>query len=297
MIHVPVSVRAERLGVLSVCLPAVPVEDLLEGLQRASTAVAYVLMTAANYTDIIERARRERPLELPAEIQWTQLPVQAYTCGEFAVAGQLVPAYEVGGDLFDYAVDHDSLTLTSTDAMGHGLDASVLGSLAVASLRNARRTGFELGDQVRCADNVLYGRYGGDRFVTALTMSARLDTGEVTVVNAGHPAPLLLRSDHVTELEIPAQLPMGMFLATSYEEHTLKLERGDRLLIISDGVLEARRPGGSEEYGRQRLEGALLATRTSSPAETVRQMVRLLQDYQGAEPRDDATIVCLDWMA
>ncbi len=297
LIHLPVSVRAERLGVLSVCLPAVPAGDLLDGLHRASTAVAYVLMTAANYTDIIERGRRDRPLELPAEIQWTQLPVQAYTCPEFAIAGQLVPAYQVGGDLFDYAVDHEDLTITATDAMGHGLNASVLGALAVAALRNARRTGYDLGDQIRTADNVLHGRYGGDQFVTALSMSVCLTTGHAKVVNAGHPAPFLLRGDHVSALEIPAQLPMGMFEATPYEEHELTLETGDRLLIVSDGVLEARSAENGEEYGQQRLEGALLATRTSSPAETVRQMVRLLQTYQDGEPRDDATILCLDWTA
>jgi serine phosphatase RsbU (regulator of sigma subunit) len=64
--------------------------------------LGYLLPAAHNDTDIVERARRERPLELPAEMQWSMLPIRAYSCDQFSsvsLAGQLVPAYEVGGDL------------------------------------------------------------------------------------------------------------------------------------------------------------------------------------------------------
>jgi serine phosphatase RsbU (regulator of sigma subunit) len=294
IVYVPISVRAERMGVLAVGLPAMPGADLLAGLGHAAVAMAYVLTSAGDYTDVIERARRERPLELPAEIQWTQLPVRAYSCPEFSVAGQLVPAYEVGGDLFDYALEPDELVVTVTDAMGHGINASTLGALAVGALRNARRTGLSLADQVRFADRVLYGQYGGDQFVTALAMSVRLDTGQAVLVNAGHPGLLRKRGDQISRIQLPAQLPMGMFEATRYREHAVTLQAGDRLVVVSDGVLEARGADG-QPYGEQRLEGAILATATAPPSEAVRQLVRLLQEYQNGDLRDDATLLCLDW--
>ena len=91
-------------------------------------------------------------MELPAEMQWSMLPVRAYSGGPVSLAGQLVPAYEVGGDLFGYAVQTDELFVTVIDAMRHGLRASLLGTLAVTTLRNARRTGLALAHQLRQAD-------------------------------------------------------------------------------------------------------------------------------------------------
>jgi len=112
----------------------------------------YLLPAAHNDTDIVERARRERPLELPAEMQWSMLPIGAYSCDQFSLVGQLDPAYDVGGDLFDYAAGTDELFVSVIDAMGHWPRASLLGTLAATTLRNARRTGLALADQLRQAD-------------------------------------------------------------------------------------------------------------------------------------------------
>lgn len=293
--HLPVSVRAERLGVLAVRLPALPTPAVLRGLEQAAVVLGYVLITAGNYTDTVERARRERPLELPAEMQWTQLPVRAYTCAPFSIAGQLVPAYEVGGDLFDYCVEPNELLLYVTDAMGHGLQSAMLGTLANGALRNARRTGLSLADQVRSADRVLHGQYGGERFVTAIAISLDLATGRGRAVNAGHPELYVLRDERIQTIALEPQLPMGMFEATEYYEQAFDLHPGDRLIVVSDGVLDAPAAADGESYGQQRLEGAILATATAAADEAVRQLVRLLQEYQGFEVKDDATVLCVDW--
>lgn len=293
--HLPVSVRAERLGVLAVTLPSLPTPTVLRGLEQTAVVLGYVLITAGNYTDTVERARRERPLELPAEMQWTQLPVRAYTCAPFSIAGQLVPAYEVGGDLFDYCVEPTELLVYVTDAMGHGLQAAMLGTLASGALRNARRTGLSLTDQVRSADRVLFGQHGGDKFVTAIALSIDLATGRGRAVNAGHPELFVLRGEGIQTVRLDPQLPMGMFEATAYVEQPFALQPGDRLVVVSDGVLDAPASADGEPYGQQRLEGAILATATAPADEAVRQLVRLLQDYQGHEVKDDATVLCVDW--
>jgi len=114
--------------------------------------LGYLLPAAHNYTDIVERVRRERPLELRAEMQWSMLPIGAYSCDQFSLVGQLDPAYDVGGDLFDYAASTDELFVSVIDAMGHWPRASLLGTLAVTTLRNARRTGLALAHQLRQAD-------------------------------------------------------------------------------------------------------------------------------------------------
>ena len=84
---VPISVRAERLGVLDVVLREPPDADALDTLSQLVIVLGYLLPAAHNDTDIAERARRERPLELPTETQWSMLPIPAYGCDQFSLGG------------------------------------------------------------------------------------------------------------------------------------------------------------------------------------------------------------------
>lgn len=290
----PIGTHGERLGVLAVVLDTEPSADVLGRLAVAATVLGYVVPRASWYSDAIELTRRMLPLTLPAEIQWSSLPLRAYSCDRFDVAGQLCPAYEVGGDLFDYTLDADVLQVAALDAMGHGLGASLLGSLAVNALRNNRRAGLSLVDQVRGADRVLYGQHGGDKFVCGAFLRLDTATGALEAVNAGHPFGALVRGGRPAMIDVPAQLPMGLFERTDYEQHDLQLQRGDRLVLVSDGVLEAAPPGG-EEYGEERLFLALERLEGVPAVETVRQMVRELRGYEGTDLRDDITVIVLDW--
>jgi serine phosphatase RsbU (regulator of sigma subunit) len=296
VVHVPISLRAERLGVLRVRLPEPVPAETVAGLQQVATVVAYVIFAAGRFTDMIEQARRRKPLALDAEMQWTLLPVRAFAGPRFEIAGQLMPAYDVGGDSFDYSVETGHLHLSVTDAMGHGVGASLLDSLCVAALRNSRRAGADVAAQAQRAHDALLTQFGDGQFVTGLIACADLDTGAVEVVNAGHPSPYLLRSGRLTELRLPTQLPLGLFPDVRYTQHTFDLEPGDRLFIISDGVADAG-PARAQPFGEQRLQGLLLATADDPPHEAVRHVLRTISDYQQDKFRDDATALCLDWHA
>ena len=294
LVHVPISLRAERLGVLVVRLPEPVPPATLTGLQQVATVVAYVVFAAGRFTDIIEQARRRKPLALDAEMQWTLLPVRAFAGPQFEIAGQLMPAYDVGGDSFDYSVETGRLHLSVTDAMGHGLGASLLDGLAVAALRNARRAGATVAGQAQLAHEALHGQFGGGQFVTGLVAGADLATGTVDAVNAGHPAPHLLRGGRATELRLPVQLPLGLVAGVRYVPTQFTLEPGDRLFLISDGVTDAG-PARAEPFGEQRLQGLLLATAGDPPHEAVRHVLHTISEYQQDNFRDDATALCLDW--
>ncbi len=172
-------------------------------------------------------------------------------------------AYEVGGDLFDYSVSHDRLTVFVIDAMGHGLGASILAGLAISALRNARRTGLDLLHQVQLADTVLWKQYGGDAFVTLFALELRHD-GVGRIVSAGHPTAVRIRDGRTQALQLPPQLPLGMFERTQYVDQRLELEPGDRLVIATDGVTEGRAPTG-DYFGNVRFDGALMAALTVPP--------------------------------
>lgn len=291
----PVTLRDERIGVLAVTLPDPAGEDVFGGIEAVATTLAYVLLVAGRYTDLFEQARRRRPLSLEAEMQWGLQPVRAFSCEQFALAGQLVPAYDVGGDNYDWTVNAHVVAFTALDAMGHGLNAGMLGTLAVTAMRNARRRGEPLAGRLAAADAAVHRQFGGAQFVTAVAVEARLDTGEIVAASAGHPAPYVLRDGRVRTLELPANLPLGLFEGTRYHPQPADVRPGDRLVLVSDGVLEATPGHGYAEFGEARLEGVLLSTAEASPHEAVRIAVHTLLEYQQGNLRDDATILVLDW--
>jgi serine phosphatase RsbU (regulator of sigma subunit) len=140
---------------------------------------------------------------------------------------------------------------------------------------------------------VLHSQFGGEQFVTALAMRIDMSTGAAEFVNAGHPPPYILWDGTIMTMEVPPDVPLGMFEATQYAVHAAQLLPGDRLVLVSDGLVEATDPVG-EEYGEARLQGVLLATAALSTGEAVRHMIRTIRGYQRDDLRDDATVFCLD---
>lgn len=289
---VPLSLRAERLGVLQVLFDEPVADEVLRGLQEVALATSYVLVACTACSDVVEIARRAEPLSVAAEMQWNLQPLRAFATDRFSIAGQLIPAYEVGGDCYDYSVHAAYLDLSSLDAMGHGVQSSLLAALTTAVMRNARRAGDGPVAQISLADRQLLDRFGGDQFVTALAMRLDLSDGTLVAVNAGHPQPWRVRDGQVDQVELSPQLPVGMFEATSYRPQLLRLEPGDRLVVVTDGVLEAGAPG--VEFGEERLAEMLLATAGLTPHQCVAEVLRTLRTY-APKMHDDATVICLDW--
>jgi serine phosphatase RsbU (regulator of sigma subunit) len=194
--------RGEAIGVLEVRLPGPASAQAVADVELAAHALAYVVIANRRFTDLFEWGQRSVALSLAAEIQHRLLP-GSYTCeaGQFTLAAWLEPSGEVAGDTFDFALERDTLHLSMTDAMGHAVGASVLATLLVGALRNARRAGVGLDEQARLANAALgdYVRWSAG-FVTGQLVRVDLRTETATIVNAGHPPPLQLRGGRVTEL-------------------------------------------------------------------------------------------------
>jgi serine phosphatase RsbU (regulator of sigma subunit) len=141
---------------------------------------------------------------------------------------------------------------------------------------------------------VLHAQFGGERFVTGQVLRLDVPGGSGAVVNAGHPLPLLVRGGRVEPVGLDADLPFGLDAETIYQVQPLKLAPGDRLVLLSDGVLEAAPEGGSA-YGTDRLDEVLRASRVLPPHEVARLVVREVIAYRASDLADDLTVVCLDW--
>ncbi|MET7682458.1 PP2C family protein-serine/threonine phosphatase [Streptomyces sp. NPDC005423] len=295
-VYLPVTVRGDRLGVLTALLPAPDADPAgLGWLAEFATALGHAVVTADRDTDVYLLARRTRRLTLAAEMQWQLLPGRGCARPEFSVGAHLEPAYAVGGDNFDWSTDADHLTLTITDGMGRGIDASLLTSLTVNALRNARRAGIGLAGQARLADQAVYAQYGGKVYASTLLLRFDLATGTVHAVDAGSPRLYRLRGDSVELINLEAQLPLGMFEETAYGEQIFAVRPGDRLLVVSSGVHTARSPRG-DAFGERALFETLEATRSQAPQEMVRSVVASLSDhFDSTDLSADAAVVCLDW--
>ncbi|MET7290276.1 PP2C family protein-serine/threonine phosphatase [Streptomyces sp. NPDC005573] len=295
-VHLPVTVRGDRLGVLTVTLPGEErVPDLLGELTDIAEVLGHEVVVAERDTDVYLQARRKDRLTLAAEMQWQLLPGRSCSQPEYELGAQLEPAYAIFGDNFDWSVSTDRLMLYVTNGMGEGIEASLLTNLAINALRNARRAGIAIDDQAALADQAVYAHYQGRCYLSVLMLDFELGTGRVKVVDAGSPQLLRLRDGVVERVVFDAQLPLGMFEETDYVTQDFVAEPGDRLVFVSDGVYAVASPGG-EAYGDNALARAILSTRLLPAAEVPRAILRELTGHRGrSAPKDDALVVCLDW--
>ena len=137
---VPLAEGHELMGVFELTHPAWT-DELLGFLEPVVRLLALVVISKRRYTDVVHRTRRVKPLSVAAEMQWDLLPPLACTTACVSVSGILEPAYSIGGDSFDYAMNEDRVGFAVVDAVGHGMPAVLLSSSAINCLRNARREG------------------------------------------------------------------------------------------------------------------------------------------------------------
>jgi serine phosphatase RsbU (regulator of sigma subunit) len=288
----PVTERGESIGLLELYLEDEPAPETIAEIGQVAHLFALVVIANQRHTDLFEWGQRSRSFSLSAEIQQRLLPGPR-TCeaAAFTLSGWLEPAASIGGDTFDYSLGRDVLHLSLTDAMGHGVGAALTASLCVGSLRGGRRSGATLLEQAAGTNTALAEQAairGLDDFVTGLIARIDLRTGTCEMVNAGHVAPYLARGTEVTALDLPADLPFGLFPDTPYRSTRLTLRRGDRVVLVTDGMLE-------RHVGAVDLLEAIADTRALHPREVVRALADSALEATGHQLSDDATILCLDW--
>ena len=289
----------ERLGVIGMSFDGDSVSPvLMEACERYAHLVAMLIITKQAFGDAIEVVRRRSPMSLASELAWGLAPPLVFATDDLALAGMLEPAYDNGGDAFDYALNGRTLHLGIFDAMGHGLAAAGAAAFAVSAYRHSRRAGHDLLQTYAAMDEAVGTQFPDRRFVTALIARLDLDSGHLTWVSAGHPPPLVIRGGRRTRsLATRPAPPLGVDLhhvepVVSRES----LEPGDSVLLYTDGLTDARSPAGNrftlEDVSRY-IEREAAAGQTAP--ETLRRIRHAIIGHEGVELRDDATALLIEW--
>jgi serine phosphatase RsbU (regulator of sigma subunit) len=290
---------AERLGVLAVNETALTSSSLTRGRTLASL-LAMMITSKRVYEDSLALRARTQPMQLPAEMLRALLPPRTIGNGQVVSTAVLEPAYEIGGDAFDHSLTETTLHVAVLDAMGHDLASGLTSTVSLAACRNARRSGADLPELVRNVDEAL-SRWLPDQFCTSVIAQLDLATGVLRWANCGHPAPILIREQRliIDAMERDADPPMGMpSLLTSRPRrtHEIPLEPGDRVLMYTDGVVEAR-TREAKLLGLERFADYVIrATAGGELApESLRRLIHSILAGQEGRLRDDATLLMFEW--
>jgi serine phosphatase RsbU (regulator of sigma subunit) len=215
------------------------------------------------------------------------------------VAGLLEPAYEVGGDAFDYAFNDGWLDFAVMDMVGHGLMSASLAALLIGAYRHGRRAGENLSQLAGSIDDAARRFPATPAFATALLGRINATTGSLQWLSCGHPQPIVVRrGTTLPDSSVAVGVPVGLGALSSVvgEVFETTLEPGDGVLIYTDGVIESRTPDG-DFFGEDKLRDLLGREHATggTPQEVVRRLVRTTLEHSNHELRDDASMLYIRW--
>ena len=283
----PMWLRGRAVGLL---LALGAGESSLLDLARHGAAA---MELASGYTDVIEAARRRKETRPAAELQQSLLPPRIARIGGGEIAGSVMPAYDVGGDWFDYVENRDGAWIAVADAVGKGATAGALGSIALAALRAARRDDATLEEAVATMHEAVCDVSRPEFFVSAVVARWSAVYSTFSWINCGHPPPLIVSPDgEIEQLMTGSSLPLGLWeRERRFSRHQRRLAPGERLILHSDGVTARRTDDGL--FGLDGIARAVAGAPAGSATAAARAIQEALIAAADDPLQDDAVAVVL----
>ena len=246
-------------------------------------------------------ALQDRELEIAASIQRNLLQRSVPE----TPGARLVPlqrqANLVGGDWYDADADEEILTVAVGDASGKGIGAALMATVALSALRAERASGAATSQIVGRVNRALLDATDSDSFTTMLYVTLNCRTGQLSYLNMGHPAPFLLRRSGVDSqargyfMEGARNRAVGWFDDPGYAETMVQLDEGDRVVLFTDGFLEAKSAQG-EVFGEHRLADALTKLGPLDSGVLASELVREVESFAAGKLDDDLTMLVLEFL-
>jgi serine phosphatase RsbU (regulator of sigma subunit) len=284
----PLFLRGRATGLLL----AVGADQAALDVLAREAAVAMFL--AEQYTDVIALSRRRKPISAAGEIQQNLLPPRIAQISGAALAGNVLPSYDVGGDWFDYAENSDGSWLGVADATGKGATAASLGALALGAFRAARRSGANLEQTAETIHESITEVNESRAVVTAILGRWHGPTATFSWINCGHPAPIIItREGNLRVLEAPDHGALGgSESGPHWPSSKIRVNPGERLVLLSDGITERPTQAGTP-FGLTGLRDAVAHAPSASAAATVKAIEVAVTDASTLALEDDATLLVL----
>ena len=295
MMAAPLQTNDRVIGLIYVDTPNIIREFTREDLNLLTVManVAAIRLEHARLAEV-EQAERimARDLEQAAEIQRRLLPEKAPETPGLDLAGYNAPCRTVGGDYYDFFTYPDGRVATVVaDVSGKGMPAALLMSSLQARVQVLAEDPRDLGDLMVRLNRLLCSSIPSNRFISLFLCVLDPVKGETIYCNAGHNPPALVRAGGQVEWLQGGGPILGILPNAAYEQKTCRLERGDSIVLYSDGVTEMTNPAG-EEFGEERLAQVLAANRGKPAAEIVQGVrAELAKFAAGAPAADDITLV------
>jgi len=295
VLAVPLGVTDKVFGIIYADSPIAEgrfTEDHLKVLTTLASVAAIRVENARLIEARLERERFERELALASEIQQRFQPTAPPHVNGYELQGISFPCYEIGGDYYDFIEREDGrLVIALGDVSGKGTAAALLMSSLHAAIHAQSASHDSLVATISAVNRYLADNIPSNRFVTLFYAELDPDSGSLSFLNAGHNPPLIVHSAGTVEQLASGGLPLGIKRDAEYREGRTQLQRGDVLVIYSDGVTEATSPTG-EEFGATRLY-EVVSRNVEASAAGIRDRIEssLTKFAQGTSAADDITLV------
>ncbi len=257
--------------------------EILEAIAtQVATLVENLRMLDAEREFVLLR----KELEIAASIQRQIIPQHLPEFPYVRLGARTVPCTAIGGDFYDVIPIAGGFAAIVGDVCGKGVPAALLGAMAQGMFHAQITSGASLVDAVQCLNSFIVERAPGEKYVTLV--AARYSDGEIELVNGGHVSPLIVRAGGQMETISDGDPPVGLFGFARFHGIPLKLNPGDRMLLLTDGITEAEDVHG-EQFGLEALDQYL---RDPNAVESL--FLALEQFCVGTRPQDDQTVLTID---
>ncbi len=271
-----------------------PIEfEDLEITLRKTIQEALARRQAAHDRDRIVALQRE--LDVARRIQQSILPRSFPAHAHYELRARMLTAKEVGGDFYDFfPLGEEQLGFVIGDASGKGIPAAIFMAVSRTLLRATAMSGIAPHECLQKVNGLLHLNSDAETFVTIFYGILDTATGEVTCCNGAHNPPYILRvNGRIESTGAPDGLMLGLFAQAQYQPNQLTLQRGDTLVLYTDGVTEAKDLAG-EDFTEARLEACLPQTAQSPLPEMIDRIINEVNDFaKGAPQADDLTLLAL----
>jgi sigma-B regulation protein RsbU (phosphoserine phosphatase) len=295
---VPLKTKDEVSGVVYVdnrLQAGIFTQDDLELLTAIASSAAIAIENARLYQVAVEKGRLERELQVAREVQASFLPRETPQVPGWEFVARWQPAREVAGDYYDFIpLDGEQLGLVIADVSDKGMPAALFMALTRSIVRASVGRAPSPADGISHANRLICADSTRGMFVTLFYALLNPPTGEITYVNAGHNPPLLCRADQdqLTQLARTG-MALGVVEDTPFEQHTLRLNPGDFVLLYTDGVTDAT-DAHLQDFGMERLQRVILDHRRAPAADVMAALEQAIGDFAGSTaPFDDMAMVVI----